>query len=137
MTWVTLGSLSSKQNETVTGFFPIGQCWGRWLLERQPAAFRGGEHLSAQGCRPARSWWGSSVRPAVLSCRAAGAGASDFLPLSISPGPVVEERAGRRDGFLHAEMAHVAERHRIAGWVLRLGHIRRCVSAAAYGLSSS
>jgi hypothetical protein len=21
------------------GFFPVGQCWGRWFSERQPAAF--------------------------------------------------------------------------------------------------
>jgi hypothetical protein len=40
VTWLTLSSLSAKQNEfSHGGFFPIGQCWGRWLSERQPAAF--------------------------------------------------------------------------------------------------
>ena len=52
--------------------FPVGQCWGRQLSERQPAVASVADAFSRTRLSASTSWWCSSVRLAVLPCWAAG-----------------------------------------------------------------
>ena len=97
MTRVTVSSLPAQQDDTVTGGpFPIGQCWGRWLPERQPAGFPWRVvHQPVQGCRPTRVV--GQFRRGRRSCPAAGrrdAGASLRFPVAPRAGRPKRNRPG-------------------------------------------
>jgi hypothetical protein len=68
------------------GFFSIGQCRGRWLSERQPAAFPVVTHLLRTRLSAGTSWWGSFVGRRSCPAERWEAGASAFPPLvPLSP----------------------------------------------------